>query len=404
MNKSLNSISAGRVDQRAPRTDRNRREVSHAFTFAARAERRALPLRRWCTAQRALPGLAIVLCLATVWIVCAQNNQLGVGKNFMYPDYYPSTNGVLRKKWVVTGDEYRVLSNAVMALNGPRIESFREDGATLEWTAIAREATVDINSREVRGSTNMFFRSSDDRLFLKGVGFLCQASNSMLIVSNKTFTWIDTRRLTNSSSKHSTNKMKTLLAVSLVATARLTAAEMEIPPARPGLTINAESSILMLKSNIVIYSNNVVVVDPPSKPGDDPMILKCVWMTGRRDTNGGIQEIEAHGRVSIDKGTIHARANYAIYTATNEVMAMVGAYDPSNTNWPKPYIFTSAGPKSTFVVTNSGDAIIYDRMRDELRTVNAETFVPGASLKSAAPTNALVNPTNRPPKNPLPAN
>lgn len=346
-----------------------------------------------------LISLVLLAGVTSLWLAIAQN-QLGVGKDFTFPDYYPSSNGVARLRSKTKGEEYRFLSNnSLIMLTAPRIETFREDGETLEWTAVAREATVEINTREVRGNTNMFFRTSDDRLFLSGVGFLWQASNSVLILSNKTFTWIDTQKLTNSSSKRS-SKMKTLVAVSLVATARLTAAEMEIPPVRPGLTITAESSILLLKSNIVIYSNNVVVIDPPAKPGDDAMILKCVWLIGRRNTNGGIQEIEAHGKVSIDKGTIHARANYAIYTATNDWMAMVGAYDPSNTNWPKPYIFTSAGPKSTFVVTNSGEAIIYDRIRDEIRTVQAETIVPGATLKSAAPTNAPVSPANRAPKNP----
>ena len=337
-------------------------------------------------------------------IVSAQN-QLGVGKNFMYPDYYPSTNGVLRKRWVVTGDEYRFLSNTpIIALNGPRIESFREDGATLEWTAIAREATVDINSREVRGSTNMFFRSADDRLFLRGVGFLCQGSNSMLILSNKTFTWIDTQRLTNSSSKHSTNKMKTLVAVSLVATARLTAAEMEIPPARPGLTITADSSVLMLKSNIVIFSNNVVVVDPPSKPGEEPMVLKCVWLTGRRDASGKIEEIEAHERVEIDQGTVHARGNYARYSATNELIALVGMFDPKDSRNPNPYIYSYQNTNSPTAITNSAKAIIYDRVKNELRAFgDVVVDVPGTALKSGSPFGAG-RATNDPPKKPSPPN
>jgi lipopolysaccharide export system protein LptA len=352
-----------------------------------------------------LISLALLAGATSLWLARAQNNQLGVGKDFMYPDYYPSADGTARLRSVITGTEYHFLSNNnLIALKSPRLKSYREDGKTLEWSAISYEATVDLNTREVRGTTNMYFRSADDGLFLSGVGFLYQQSNTMLKLSDKTFTWIDTRRMTNSSARGRTNKMKALVVATMVATAELTAAEMEIPPARPGLTINAESSILMLKSNIVIYSNNVVVVDPPAKPGEDPMILKCVWLTGRRDTNGGIQEIEAHGRVSIDKGPYHARANYAIYTATNDLMAMVGPYDPANTNWPKPYVFTSAGPKSTFVVTNSGDAIIYDRLRDELRTVQAETYVPGATLKSATPTNAPVNPADRPPKKPSPPN
>src|SRR5205085_10935687 len=123
------------------------------------------------------------------------------GKDFKFPDYSTASNGQVRLRSVITGKEYRFLSNNVLiALTLPRIESFREGGTTLEWSAISKEATVDINTREVRGSTNMFFRTSDDRLFLTGVGFLWQQSNSVLILSNKTFTWIDTQRLTNSSS------------------------------------------------------------------------------------------------------------------------------------------------------------------------------------------------------------
>lgn len=348
-----------------------------------------------------LISLVLLAGATSLWLAHAQNNQLGVGKDFTFPDYYPSTNGAVRLRSVITGKEYRFLSNNVLiALTHPRIEFFREDGTTLEWSAIAPQATVDIDTREVRGNTNMFFRTADNRLFLSGVGFLWQQSNSVLILSNKTFTWIDTEKLTNSSSKRSASKMKTLVAVSLVATARLTAAEMEIPPVRPGLTIRADINVMMLKSNIVIFSNNVVVIDPPSKPGEAPMILKCVWLTGRRDDAGRIQEIEAHERVAIDQGTVHARGNYAIYTATNELMALVGAFDPGDTNNPFPYIYTSQNTNSASAITNSGDAIIYDRVRSTLTTMGgARTIVPGATLKSASPTNAPRSATNRPPKN-----
>ncbi len=346
--------------------------------------------------------LAALVCLAAIWMARAQNNQLGVGKDFTFPDYYPSTNGALRLRSVVTGKEYRFLSNNVLiALTHPRIKSYREDGKTLEWSAIARDATVDINTREVRGSTNMFFRTADDRLFLSGVGFRWQQSESVLILSNKTYTWIDTQRLTNSSTRSRTNKMKALVAATLVATSELTAAEMEIPPTRPGLTITADFNVLMLKSNIVIFSNNVVVIDPPSKPGEAPMILRCVWLTGRRDAVGRIQEIEAHERVAIDQDTVHARGNYAIYTATNELMALVGAFDPADTNNTQPYLFVSQGTNSNSAITNKGDAIIYDRVRNTLTTLGgAKTDIPGATLKSTNPTNAPGNSPNRSLKNP----
>lgn len=353
-----------------------------------------------------LISLALLAGATSLWLARAQNNQLGEGKDFTFPDYYPSSDGVARLRSVITGEKYRFLSNNIfIALTQPRIESFREDGKTLEWSAIGREATVDINTREVHGNTNMFFRTADDRLFLSGVGFLWQQGNSVLILSNKTFTWIDTQRLTNSSSKRSTSKMKTLVAVSLVATARLTAAEMEIPPARPGLTIRADFNVLMLKSNIVIFSNNVVVIDPSEKPGEPPMILKCVWLTGRRDASGKIEEIEAHERVEIDQGTVHARGNYARYSATNELIALVGMFDPKDTNNPDPYVYSFQSTNSPTAMTNSGDAIIYDRVLNRLSTLgNTRVVVPGAALKSAGPFATPGTATNPAPKKPSPPN
>lgn len=345
-------------------------------------------------------AMAVFFCVAAIWIARAQN-QLGVGKDFTFPDYYPSTNGLVRLRSIITGKEYRFLSNNVLiALTQPRIKSYREDGKTLEWSAIARDATVDINTREVRGTTNLFFRTADDTLFLSGVGFLWQQSNSVLILSNKTFTWIDTQRMTNTSSKNRMNKMKMLAAATLVATSELTAAEMEIPPARPGLTITADINILMLKSNIVIFSNNVVVIDPPAKPGDAPMILKCVWLTGRRDAFGKIEEIEAHERVEIDHGTVHARGNYARYSATNELIALVGMFDPKDVNNTNAYLYTVTDTNSFAATTNSGDAIIYDRARNMLSTLgNTRLVVPGAALKSTSPFEAGSR-TNRVPKTP----
>jgi lipopolysaccharide export system protein LptA len=349
-----------------------------------------------------LISLALVAGGMSLWLARAQSNPLGPGKDFTFPDYYPSTNGVVRLRSVITGKEYRFLSNnTFIALTEPRIESFREDGVTLEWTAIAREATVDINTREVHGPGKMYFRTADDGFFQTGVGFLWQQSNSVVILSNKTFTWIDTRKLTNSSARYSMNNMKTFVAATLVATSRLTAAEMEIPPARPGLTINAEFNTLIRKSNMVIFRTNVVVIDPSSKPGEAPMILTCDWLVGKQGDTGKFSEIEAHERVTIDKGGTHARGNYAIYTATNELMALVGAFDPADTNHPHPYLFYYPNTNSPSAITNSGKAIIYDRVKDELSSFGGViTEVPGTTLKSSPAINATANPTNRAPKIP----
>lgn len=119
-------------------------------------------------------------------------------KDFVLPDYYPTSNGVRRLKTRVSGTEARIITNGVFALKEPRLESYREDGTTLEWVAVSPECTVDMKTRSVRGATNMFFQTADEQMFLSGVGFLWQQTNSVLILSNQTHTWIDKKALTNS--------------------------------------------------------------------------------------------------------------------------------------------------------------------------------------------------------------
>ncbi len=336
------------------------------------------------------------LGVGAAWLACAQLPRTGVGKNFMYPEYWPLTSGVARKKSVVTADEYQLITNNLATLVRARIDAYQPDGTNLEWSATAHEALVDINAhaRQVSGNDKVFFRTADDRLFVTGTGFLWQQSNSVLILYSNTFTWMEIR--TNTPPKNSTNKMKPLLAVTLLATARLSAAEMEIPPARPGLTITAGINILNLKSNEVLYSNNVLVTYPPRRTNDPVTYLRCDWLTGKRGTNGQLEEIVANGRVTVDSGERHARGNYAIYTGTNEMLSLVGPFDPADQSRPLPYIY---GPEGT----NEGSAIIYDRKNGRMTTIEAITSVNAEALKSVSSTNRRSTNVADKPKNPPPA-
>jgi hypothetical protein len=309
----------------------------------------------------------------------------------MYPDYWPLTNGVARKKSVVTAKEYQLLTNNLAALTQARIDFYKKDGTNLEWSATAHEAEVNLNSRQVSGDEKVFFRTADDRLFVTGTGFLLLQSNSVLILRSNTFTWMELR--TNTPSKNSTNKMKPLLAVTLLATARLTAAEMEIPPARPGLIIRAPINILNLKSNEVLYSNGVVIIYPPRRTNDPVTYLRCDWATGKLGTNRQPEEIVAHGHVALDSGDKHARGNYAIYT--NDVIALVGPFDLADKSRPLPYIY---GPEGT----NEGSAIIYDRKIPRLTTIEAITSINAEALKSVSSTNRSSTNVADQPKNPPP--
>jgi hypothetical protein len=63
-----------------------------------------------------------------------------------------------------------------------------------------------MKTKLVRGNTNMYFHTADERLFLSGIGFLLQQTNRVLILSNQTYTWIDKQALTNSQAKLGTNR------------------------------------------------------------------------------------------------------------------------------------------------------------------------------------------------------
>ncbi len=335
------------------------------------------------------PRVPWKVCLATtaVWLVLllfarAQTAMFKGGTDFRLPlEYYPASNGVVRLKTLLTGAKFEPLSNRinVITLTRPRIENYSEDGTTLMWTATSPKCTVNTTTRQVSGPTNVYFRTADDRHYLTGVGFLWQQSNSVLILSNQTFTWIDRQDFGRNKGEWKDGKMKLPLALSLIATAKLTAAEIELPPTKPGLTIRADINVFYISSNMVLYSNNVVLVDKPVGTNQPETVVKCRWATGKKDAAGNLEEIVAYEQVAIDQGDKHARGNHAIYTASNENLVLTGPFNAEN---PYPHLFVSSSG-----VTQSAVRIIYDRRNNTLRSDGeAVTAIPPAALKTGAGT------------------
>lgn len=116
------------------------------------------------------------------------------------PEYYPATNGVQRYKSLITGSEGQFLSNGVIRVNYPRIESFRPDGS-VEWVVSAVEALVDMFGKTATGTNLVSFRTGDTNLYLSGRGFLWKHTNATIILSNQTYTWVNRAGLTNSPKK-----------------------------------------------------------------------------------------------------------------------------------------------------------------------------------------------------------
>ena len=167
--------------------------------------------------------------------------------------------------------------------------------------------------------------------------------------------------------------MKALLALLLAAVAAV-AADTNLPPDRPALTIRAGFSIFLLRSNEFLYTNDVVVYDPPAKPGDAPTTMTCGWLTAKRGVDGKFETIIAHDRVKIDQGDNHARGNLAVYSGTNETVSLTGAFGSDGTNdFTLPVLFSRQG-------TNYGTMIIYERLNDKLSIKDPMTIIPQTSL------------------------
>jgi hypothetical protein len=182
--------------------------------------------------------------------------------------------------------------------------------------------------------------------------------------------------------------MKALLAL-LLTTGAVSAAETNQPPDRPALTIRASLSIFLLRSNEFLYTNNVVVYDPPAKPGDAPTTITCGWLTAKRGANGKFETIIAHERVKIDQGNNHARGNLAVYSGIDETVTLTGAFGSDGSNdFTLPALFSPQG-------TNFGTKIVYDRLNDRLSITDPITIIPQASLSKGEGGNTNSAATNK---------
>jgi lipopolysaccharide export system protein LptA len=158
------------------------------------------------------------------------------------------------------------------------------------------------------------------------------------------------------------------LAILLLACASLSAAETNLFPQRPGLTIDADFAEFRLKSGVFFYSNNVTVTDPPARPGGPPTVLQCRELTATRDATGKFDSIVALHGVQIDQGSDRARGNRAVYYRSNEWMVLTGPFDASDTNHLRPYLVRDQS-------TISGDEIIYERSTGNIRFSRPSTKI-----------------------------
>jgi hypothetical protein len=154
--------------------------------------------------------VAVCLLLLSRLSPAAQLDKDAVAKGFWFPaEYYPATNGVQKPKTIIRGSNARFLTNDLIYVIDPRIESMKEDG-TLEWVATSLEALINRSARNVIGTNVASFRSGDTNIFVSGNGFSFRwnQTNQVLIIYKQAYTWINQVMLTNTSGKATNDSAK----------------------------------------------------------------------------------------------------------------------------------------------------------------------------------------------------
>lgn len=151
---------------------------------------------------------------------------------------------------------------------------------------------------------------------------------------------------------------------------------LEQPPQRLGLEITADLTVVMLRSNMVFYSNNVVVFDAPSKPGGPPTVLHCRELTASRTPSGQVDQIIAIGDVQVEQGDLQGRGQKAVYSGSNDVLVLTGPWPHAPWNSPTPLLFSTNG-------TLTGSEIRYERQTDKLYVPQGRTYIHQSALGGA---------------------
>src|SRR3954468_21287852 len=113
-------------------------------------------------------------------------------KDFKFPIPFDRTNApgtrIDRYKTLLTGQQVIALPKGLYGVTSMRIQNYQEDGKT-NFIARAPECVLDSEKRIV-SSTNRLELESPNGLYIEGVGFLCNLTNFILIISNQVRTYV----------------------------------------------------------------------------------------------------------------------------------------------------------------------------------------------------------------------
>jgi lipopolysaccharide export system protein LptA len=219
----------------------------------------------------------------------AQSIPVGPLKGFKIHEFYPpetSESGQTnRLKTLLSGAVARPQSDGSMLVDEMVLLSFSRDGST-NLVARSPQCRVDTRSRIASSPGPLEVQTGQGQLTIQGVGFHCQISNVVLVLSNQVQTRI--RRDTLQTREAALSRSTGFEAI---------APGDSGPALTPAVTnsmmqINADHFVYTQASNEVVYAGNVTVDDPE-------LGLTCGRLVIDQATNGSIDRILAEEKVTV---------------------------------------------------------------------------------------------------------
>ena len=205
-------------------------------------------------------------------------------------------------KAILTGKSAKQITGSQVFVTDFRMKVLRNsDTNQVELIAEAPECLFDRATSVAASPGAMRAFTPTTNLYIQGVGFFCQQSNALLVISNNVETRINKSLLnTNSAGNFSSSG---------------------VASTNQFLKIFSDHFRFLLESNLVTYTGNVRVDDPQ-------MELTCDLLNIVLTTNKTVEKIVAANRVLImnKKDNSRATGDHAIYTVENgkEMVELTG--------------------------------------------------------------------------------
>jgi lipopolysaccharide export system protein LptA len=297
----------------------------------------------------------------------APGQTAGEVKGYKYDEYYPPPHETQMKSRLEGARAQLQSDGRTFLVTGTKLQTFSESGAR-ELIIETPRCTYDSSRKTVSSSGPLYTQTADGKYSIEGEGFLWQATNSSLFISNHVHSVI----------------LSDLLA------APVAGALTNAPPPAPGQGVQIFSDQFDYQTNtgLATYRGSVKVTGTNMALKSEVLTLQMPVLQRELKTITAEQDVEADYDLPPPQGHVHATGQHALYTVGTGLVQLTG-----QPTW-------QAGVRE-----GSGDELVIDRTNKIFRAFGhgylkfpgqgfgMASFMPGAAPAAAqapTPTNSVV--------------